>query len=133
MDVCVTLRILKVDIVSRLVPLDEGVLKDQRLKFAVRHDEIDRIYFFYEDLGLWVALASLEVTMDALFEILCFPHVDYVISGIFEEIASWVFRESGWIDHVSFRVAYTRSGRYTASGISNESYGSGVWLGLFKK
>ena len=133
MNICVTLSILEIDIVSRLVSLDECILKDQRLKFTVRYDEIDRICFFYENFGLWVALASLEVTMDAFFKILCFPHVDYVISGIFEEIASWVFRESGWIDHGSFRVAYTRSDRYTASGISNESYGSGVWVGLLKK
>ncbi len=74
--------------------LNEGVFKDQRLEFAIRYDEICRIYPFYEDLGLWVALASLEVTTDALLEILCFLHIDCVISGIFEEVASRVFRKS---------------------------------------
>ena len=114
------------------MPLNEGVFKDKRLEFAVCYDEIDRICFLYEDLGLWVALVSSEVTMDALFEILCFPNIDYVISGIFEEIASRVFRESGWVDHGSFRVSLTYGLVDTASGISNESCGSGVWLDLLK-
>ena len=106
MDVCVTLRILKIDIVSRLMLLDERVFKNQRLKLVIGDDEIDRGCPLYKDFCLWVMVASPEIAGDALFQVLRLSYVDDATGGVSEEVAARMRRDGGWIDHGSMGCFY---------------------------
>ncbi len=108
-DVGVTLRVLEVDVVLRLVLLDQRVLKNERLDLGVGDDEVEPGDGGDEALGLRVEVVPGEVTRDPTFQVLCLSDVDDGALIVGEEVAPGFGRETLEVDHgflsISFRNA----------------------------
>jgi hypothetical protein len=61
-DVSVTLRVFQVDVVLRLMLLDQGVLEDERLDLGVGDDEVEPGDRGDEVSGLGVEVVPGEIT-----------------------------------------------------------------------
>ena len=74
-DEGIALVVLELDVVVRLVPLDEGVLQHQRLELAVRDDHVEVAHLVHHRGHLRQMLAA-EIAHDAVFQPLGFADVD---------------------------------------------------------
>ena len=73
----IALVVLQQNVVPGLVPLDEGVLQNQRLELRAHHDGIKVIHLRHHHPGLFVvAAAGLEVLANAVFQLLGLAHVN---------------------------------------------------------
>ena len=73
----IALVVLQKNIVPGLMPLDQGVFQDQRLKFRADHDGVEVIHLRDHHPGLLVVpAAGLEVLADAVFQLLGLAHID---------------------------------------------------------
>ena len=73
----IALVVLQKNIVPGLMPFDQGVFQDQRLKFRADHDGVEVIHLRDHHPGLLVVpAAGLEVLADAVFQLLGLAYID---------------------------------------------------------
>ena len=85
----VRLAVLEVDVVARLAVLDEGVLQQQRLELAARHDHLEVGHLARQHFGLDVAAgarAALKVGRHSGAQILRLAHVQHGAAAVLEQV-----------------------------------------------
>lgn len=87
-DVGVGLGVTEVDVVLRLVFLDEGVFEDEGFDFGVGDDVVDVVDVGDELGGFGVVVCFLKIAGDAFAQVVGLADVEDGPSGVFEEVAA---------------------------------------------
>src|SRR5208337_3457507 len=95
----IPLRILEIDIVLRLVLLDQVIFQEERLGLGIGHHHADTCDSFNEAPVLEVVILFLEVTAHPLLEVLCLADIDDRALLVEKEVAAGITRQGSSIEH----------------------------------
>jgi hypothetical protein len=92
LDKRIGFRILQVDVIFRLMLFDQRVLEKKRLHLGISDKIFDGLNTLNKNGCLRVNDSLLEITLDPLPDIFCFPDVDDMLRGISKEVTPGIHR-----------------------------------------